>query len=244
MKMNHKVKKRICALLAGCMALILSGCLYPEGQMQQNQIPYEESVKNVEAAVDQFRKENGNLLPIVTKEEDTDYYIKYIIDFKKIVPRYLAEIPSNAYEEGGVYQYTLIDEEENPTVKLIDLRIAETIRSVRLQIDAQGYPALAEEVGPNVYKLDYEKMGFREDPTVKSPFSGKDLHLVMSGEGELYVDYTPDLYDLLAEGEKSPKENTDIRPCLMEEALFVPAYSLPYAWDSKENKPVFLSNQE
>lgn len=244
MKMNHKVKKRCCSLLASCLLLVLSGCLYPEEQMQKNQIPYEESVKNVEAAVERFRQDNENLLPIVTKDEDTDYYIKYIIDFKKIVPRYLADIPSNAYEEGGIYQYTLIDEEENPTVKLIDLRIAETIRSVRLQINAQGYPALAEEIGPNVYKLDYEKMGFREEPTVKSPFSHKNLHLVMSGEGELYVDYTPDLYDRLVDGELSPEENTDIRPYLMEEALFVPAYSLPYGWDAKENKPVFLSNQE
>ena len=242
--MKGKVRKHISVLLTGCMALLLSGCLYPGEQLQQNQIPYEESVKAVQGAVDSFRKDNGKLLPIVTKEEDTDYYIKYIIDFKKIVPRYLAEIPGNAFEEGGVYQYTIINEEDDPTVKLIDLRLAEEIRSVRLQIDAQGYPALAEEIGPDVYKLDYEKMGFKEEPTVRSPYSGKSLHLVMSGKGEIYIDYTPDLYDLLSEREQAPSEDTDIRPYLMENSMFVPAYSLPYAWDEKENKPVFLSNQE
>ncbi len=242
--MKNKTKKYLSALLTGCMALLLSGCLYPGEQLQQNQIPYEDSVKDVEEAVDAFRNDNGNLLPIVTKDEDTDYYIKYTIDFKKIVPRYLAEIPGNAYEEGGVYQYTLINEEDDPTVRLIDLRIAETIRSVKLRIDAQGYPALAEEIGPGVYKLDYERMGFDEEPVVRSPFSGKNLHLIMSGKGEIYIDYTPDLYELLAEKEQEPPENIDIRPYLMENTMFVPAYSLPYSWDKKENKPVFMSNQE
>jgi hypothetical protein len=242
--MKNMIKKRISILLAGCMALLLGGCMYPGEQLQQSQIPYEDNVKDVEEAVDAFRRDNGNLLPIVTKEEDTDYYIKYIIDFKKIVPRYLAEIPGNAYEEGGVYQYTIVNEEDDPTVKLIDLRMAETIRSVKLQIDAQGYPALAEEIGPGVYKLDYKKMGFDEEPVVRSPYSGKDLHLVMSGKGEIYVDYTPDLYDLLAETEQDPPDNTDIRSYLVEDAMFVPAYSLPYAWDKKEKKPVYMSNQE
>ena len=242
--MRSKVRKYMSALLMGCLALTLGGCMYPGEQLAQNQIPYEDSVHDVQDAVDAFRKDNGNLLPIVTKEENTDYYIKYLIDFKKIVPRYLAEIPGNAYEQGGIYQYTIINEEEDPTVKLIDLRMAETIRSVKLQIDTQGYPALTEKIGPDVYKLDYEKMGFEEEPTVRSPFSGKDLHLVMSGKGEIYVDYTPDLYDLIAKGEQSPPENTDIRSYLMENAMFVPAYSLPYEWDKKENKPVFKANQE
>ena len=38
----------------------------------------------------------------------------------------MAEPPGNAYESGGVFQYVIIDAESNPTVKIVDLRIAES----------------------------------------------------------------------------------------------------------------------
>ena len=36
------------------------------------------------------------------------------------------------------------------------------------------------------------------------------------------------------------KPGEDIRTYLVNDSMFVPAYSLPYTWDSKTNEPVFL----
>ena len=80
-----------------------------------------------------FQEDSSGLLPIKTRDMETDQYIKYPIDFKKIVPAYLGEIPANSYEKGGIYQYVLMDVEENPTVKLVDLRLAETIRELNIE---------------------------------------------------------------------------------------------------------------
>ena len=84
------------------------------------------------------RRIQVGLLPIKTRELETDIYIKYPIEFSKIVPAYTEKIPSNAYETGGIYQYVLIDVETNPTVKLVDLRSAERIRELNLRKNING----------------------------------------------------------------------------------------------------------
>ena len=43
-------------------------------------------LKSVQRAVDSYQDELGGLLPIKTKELETDIYIKYPIEFSKIVP--------------------------------------------------------------------------------------------------------------------------------------------------------------
>lgn len=244
-RIRKKLKKMTGLSLVLCTVILLTGCLYPEENSQENQVPYEDQVESVQKAVLEYRKDNGGqLLPIKTKDQDTPYYMKYIIDFKKLVPKYMAEIPGNAYENGGIFQYTLINEETNPTVRLIDLRLSEALRDTKLQIQSQGYPAFDEKIGPNVYTLNYENMGFEKEPTVKSPFTGKALHFVLGEDGELYIDYTPDLYDLLIDRSLDLKNGEDIRNELVKNSLFVPAYSLPYTWDQKGNKPVFMAIEE
>ena len=67
---------------------LLSGCMFPEENLQQNQIPYEDQVESVQNAVLEYRKDHGGqLLPIKTKDQDTPYYMKYVIDFQKLVPK-------------------------------------------------------------------------------------------------------------------------------------------------------------
>ena len=69
----------------------------------------------------------------------------------KVSDRFSTDCPAlhtrsagNAYESGGVYQYVLIDVETNPTVKLIDVRIAEQIQELSLKLrmyrDEHQYP--------------------------------------------------------------------------------------------------------
>ena len=88
----------------------------------QVEIPYADQLELFKKQLILSRKHRW-LLPIKTRDE-TDIYIKYPIEFSKIVPAYTEKIPSNAYETGGIYQYVLMDVEENPTVKLVDLTIS------------------------------------------------------------------------------------------------------------------------
>ena len=228
-----------------CISGLLTGCLYPQKQKVQNQLPYKEQIQSVQSAVDQFKEDEGGILPIVTKEAETPIYQKYVIKFTKISPRYMAEPPDNAYESGGVFQYVLVNVEDDPTVKLLDVRMAQKIQDISLRLQAyqqsNGYPPFKERVSGNVFTLDYEKMGLKEAPTVTSPYSQKDLYLVVDGDGSLFVDYTPDLYDVLQEYDGKIKPGEDIRELLVERSEFVPAYSLPYTIDEKNKSPIFLT---
>jgi hypothetical protein len=219
---------------------MLTGCMYPEENLVQNQVPYKDQLDSVQSAVNQFKEANGGILPIKTKDAETPIYQKYPIDFNKIVPRYLSEPPGNAYENGGLFQYVLVDVEENPTVKLLDLRMAETIREIRMRINANGYPPFKEKIASNVYTLDFKKIGYKEEPVAVSPFTNNNLHFIISTEGDIYIDYRSDLYQAIKSSKEELKAGEDIRQILVDESMFVPAYSLPYTIDESSNEPIFL----
>ncbi|WP_430510237.1 hypothetical protein [Gottfriedia solisilvae] len=227
-----------------CMCFVvstLSGCLYPDDQLAQNQIPYEDQLQSVQTAVNKFKENNNGLLPIKNKDMNTPIYLKYPVDFTKLIPSYISDAPGNAYENGGVYQYVLIDAETNPTVKLIDLRIAEKIRDVSLRVqvykDKNTYPPIKETLSKGVFLLNYKKMGFKEEPFVTSPYSQKNLPIVMGNDGEFYVDYSIDLFEKINDAKKM-KTGEDIRQILVKDSPILPAYSLPYT--IKDGQPVFL----
>ncbi|RHW41240.1 hypothetical protein D1B31_09930 [Neobacillus notoginsengisoli] len=222
--------------------LLLNGCMYPSGELAKNQIPYEEQLKSVQAAVESFQKDNGGILPIKTKEAETPIYEKYVIDFSRISPRYLQEPPGNAFENGGVFQYVLIDVETKPTVKLLDLRVADQIRDIKMRIRANGYPPYKEKLADNVYTINFSSLGYKEPPHVVSPYTQQNLSFVVSGNAEVYVDYRSDLYQVLKKSTRKFKEGEDIRLVLMDESMFVPGYSLPYTIDNN-GEPVFLKKQ-
>jgi hypothetical protein len=219
---------------------ILSGCMYPEEKLSQNQIPYETQVKAVQDAVVTYQKDNNGLLPIKTRDQDTPIYQKYPIDFRKLSPQYLAEIPGNAFENGGIFQYVLTDVEEDPQVKIFDLRLAEQIRELKIRIEAQGYPPFKEEVANNVYTLNYKELGYDGEVYVHSPYSNNNLPLVINGDGDIFVDYSMDLFEQIKSTDKELEPGTDIRNLLVEDTFFVPAYSLPYTVD-ENNDPVFMT---
>lgn len=221
----------------------LSGCLYPNEKLVKNTIPYEDQVNAVQNAVNRFKEDSNGLLPIKTRDMTTPIYQKYPIDFTMISPKYIAEPPGTAYENGGVYLYVLVDVETNPTVKLIDLRIAEKIHELTVRLDvyrqSNGYPPIKDVVTNDVYTLDYKKLGYTQAPTVESPYSGEHLPLVIDNNAEIYVDYRIDLYKALKEKEHQYTTGEDIRNLLVNDSFFVPAYSLPYTIDDNK-EPVFL----
>lgn len=236
-----KLKTNILVLFF--ISILLAGCMYPERKLTQNQTPYKAQLQSVQEAVDSFRKDNGGILPIKTKAADTPIYQKYPLDFKKIVPRYLAEPPGNAFESGGVFQYVIVDPETKPTVKLFDLQITETIRDLKLRIKANGYPPYKKVLANNIYSLDFKKLGYETPPYAVSPFTKRNLPFIVTGDGEIYVDYRADLYRILKKTHVSIKPGEDIRPLLVRNSMFVPAYSLPYTVDPKTNEPIFLEKK-
>lgn len=240
-KKGTNMKKLFLSILICFVISILSGCLYPQNQLAQNQIPYDDQLQSVQKAVNKFKENNSGLLPIKTRDMKTPNYIKYPIDFTKLIPSYLSDSPGNSYESGGIFQYVIMDAEKNPTVKLVDLRIAEKLRDVSLQahiyLDKHSYPPIKKTLANGVFLLNYKKMGFKEDPYVVSPYSNKNLPIVMGNDGEFYVDYSTDLYAKIKEA-KNFKYGEDIRSILVKDSPIVPAYSLPYT--IKDGQPMFL----
>lgn len=234
------MKRMMITGILAAAVLMLSGCLYPEERKAENQVPYKEQLQSVQTAVNKFREDNDGILPIKTRDEQTPIYIKYPIDFNRLKPQYIADPPGNAFESGGIFQYVLVDVENNPTVKIFDLRMAEKIRSLNIRLQTSKYPPFKDNVADHVFSLDYSKLGYKKEPYVVSPFSQRNLSLVISGKGELYVDYSPDLYEKLKSKKHSYKPGEDIREILLEDSDFVPAYSLPYTVNEK-NEPVFMA---
>ncbi|MED4801066.1 hypothetical protein P9684_14720 [Bacillus atrophaeus] len=226
-------------------AILLSGCLYPEERKVENAIPYEEQLKQVQSAVDKFKEANGGLLPIQTKDMKTPIYQKYPIDFNRLAPRYIAEPPSTAFESGGDYQYVLVDVENNPSVKLIDLKMAEKIRDIKLLVkmykEQQGYPPYEDVLSRDLFTLDAKKLGMKHALTVTSPISGASLPLMIGGDGDIYADYRIDLADCMKQSKKDLKPGAEIQDIIWEETPFVPAFSVKYTVNEKQ-EPVFLEN--
>ncbi|MGG0668222.1 hypothetical protein [Sporosarcina koreensis] len=237
MKMIQKKSVFLFSVVA--TLLLLSGCMYKGEEKAVRENPYEDQIELIQKAVNSYKENNGGLLPIKTREQETDLYIKYPIEFSKIVPAYTEKIPSNAYETGGIYQYVLMDVEENPTVKLVDLRIAERIRDLNLKRHINGKLPFKESVGENVYEIDFKAMGFKEPLKVESPYSDALLPIVVGGDGHFYVDYSIDLNRILQEEKPDVKEGEDIRYLLSDSYPILPAYSLPYTVNEK-NEPVFM----
>lgn len=221
--------------------LLLTGCMYPEDERVGSSIPPDVDIDNVQSAVLNFQEGEDGILPIKTVSDAVDY-LSYQIDFTRIVPQYLSEIPVTAYENGGHFQYVIIDAEENPTVKIADLRIIEELRSLSLRINGMGeHVELGEQVGPNVYQLDLEHYNLTENPTVTSPYTGTELNVYYSGGQDFVVDYRPDL-DLMMENE-GLEFNTgdDIRSILYEYTPIVPIYSPEMTVDDN-NEAIFMTS--
>ncbi|MFD1360567.1 hypothetical protein [Lentibacillus salinarum] len=242
--MRNTYNRLLCSLL---VLVLLSGCLYPDSELSENQEPNEAQLEEVQSAVNQYREQTGGLLPIQTKPSDTPIFQKYLVDFGQLKEgKVMTETPGTAYQNGGNYQYSIITPEENPRVKLIDLRISNAVREVTVKLNAYRnehlYPPFGKEIADGVYQLDYEKLGLESRPHVVSPYSQENLPIVMDSTGSLYVDYRIDLNQALAEYEHAYEKGDDIRYLLAQNTPFVPVYSLPYT--IQDDEPVFALEEK
>ncbi|MFD2045870.1 hypothetical protein ACFSTA_13230 [Ornithinibacillus salinisoli] len=225
--------------------ILLSGCLYPNGELEKNQVPNEAQLNTIQHAIEQYQEQTNGLLPIKTKENDTPIFEKYLIDFSALKEQnIITEIPGNAYENGGVYQYAIINPEDDPQVKLIDLRITEEIRRINVQLDIYRdkhiYPPFGEEIADGFYSVNYKVLGYEEPLTISSPYSAENLPIIMDTDGKLYVDYRIELNNALNQYEHQYTDGDDIRFLLANNTPFVPAYSFPYT--IRNGEPVFMQD--
>ncbi|AWE06982.1 hypothetical protein DCE79_06015 [Lysinibacillus sp. 2017] len=225
-------------VLLSLVVMVLAGCGSATNFDQSTFGPDVDMLAGVQRAVNEYREDTG-VLPIKTRDQDTDIFIKYLIDFDKLVPKYIGSPPANSYEKGGIFQYMIWDPEENPTVKLVDLRTPERIREINIRFSGTKYPQFKDKVVEHVYTINYKNIGYKQDVTVQSPYSNTQLPLVVTSEGDLYVDYSIDLNNYMKENDITATPGDDIREILIDAYPIVPAYSLPYTVD-ENNEPVIM----
>lgn len=233
------LRKKNLLLVLSLAVFLLTGCMFPASEQEKNQVPNEDQLLTVQNAVEKYQEKSGGLLPIQTKESDIDIYEKYLIDFSLLKnENLLSETPGNAYESGGIYQYTLVNVEEKPEVKLIDLRLTDQIRKVNVKLDLYRsknlYPPFGKKIEDDLYQVNYEKIGFKSEPVIKSPYSNENLSLVMNSDGDLFIDYRSDILKIIKEESPELEEDIDLRSLYYIYSPFVPAYSLPYKLVDKE----------
>nr|WP_263313249.1 hypothetical protein [Mammaliicoccus sp. Marseille-Q6498] len=232
--------KNIYLLILIC-TVFLSACAFPDKEKEQNKVPAKDQLNMIQTAVDEYQKANNGLLPIKERDETYSIYLKHPVDFNKLKPKFLSQLPGNSFENGGIYQYVIMDVDHNPKVNLIDLRTSEVLKDIRIRIDASGEPLqLGKKIAPNVYEIDYKKYGFKKKPTVPSPYSNERLPVYMNGGNDFVIDYRLDLAKAIKKEKKLPKPGTDIRYLLYKDSPILPAYSPEFTINSK-NEPVFKS---
>ncbi|KHF40348.1 hypothetical protein LQ50_10155 [Halalkalibacter okhensis] len=214
--------------------VLLSGCLFPEDQRAENRIAYPDQLQSVQHAVEQFQTDTG-VLPIRTFDETTSLYQRYIIDFNQLVPRYLQQPPGTAFENGGVFQYVLVNVEEDPGIKVIDLTSQREIQQLQQRLNdymrKHRFAPIEEMLDVGLFKLDYEALNYNEPPHIRSPYHDTYLPLLLTNDGEIIIDYRIDLNMMLKEHDHSFEEGEDIRSLLYEHTPFVPFRSVPYVLD-------------
>lgn len=228
--------KTISVILVMC-AILLSGCMYPKEMRQENQGAYiQESIMIVQNAVDQFRAKH-RVLPLKNTTEDTPIYEQHLVDFKKLVDwKLISHIPAVAYENGGSFIFVLINVEEKPEVKVMDLvayqKTVDLQAAVDRYQDTNGSLPVGEQVTPAFFRLDFDKLGHQAEQ-IKSPYTNQFLGFILSASGEVLIDYASDIAQIInKKGISAVDSKQDLRDYLVQDSHFVPAKSKPYYWNN------------
>jgi hypothetical protein len=215
---------------------LLSGCMYPQERLQENQVPNQMYLEMTQKAIDQFRADES-LLPLVTKTVDTNIFEKYEIDFTRLVPKYLPDVPANAFEKGGIFKYVLIDVETKPIVKLIHLGIVSKVSDVQQAVyrfkEARGMLPVGKVLENGYFAINYNQLSMK-DQSVESVYQNQLLPLVMNKNGEVGIDYSSDLAIFMRNSKKPLPTNIDPRYELARNSVFVPFKSFPYSIENGE----------
>lgn len=238
-----KVNQFLSVVLSLCVIALVTGCMYPKERRMENQVPSTFYLEATQKAVEQFQKDTG-ILPIETKPADTPIFEKYEINFSKLMPKYLPDVPANSFEKGGVYKYTLIDVETKPTVRLIHLgvvsKVADAQHAVNSYIYRSGKLPTKTKLDGGYFTIDYSLIGLKE-PEIPSMVNNAMLTLIMNSKGEVGVDYGPDIALYLRNAKSKVPPNTDPRYLLARESVYVPIKSFPYTIQNGDPKLLKLN---
>jgi len=231
-------------ILLAFMAILLSGCMYPNERKAENQMPIDQQVALVQEAIDRYREETS-VLPIATKEAETPIYEKYVIDFSKLIPQYIPYIPGAAFEQGGSFLFVLTNVETQPTVRLLDLKLIHEVGDIQSRVNYyheknKSLP-VAGVVRPGYFQIDFKRIGVKEEKgSIQSPVTGDALPVIMSVTGQVGIDYQTDLEKISQSTRDLPAPKGDIRDLIPEHSLYVPVKSFPYTYE--DEKIVLASN--
>lgn len=232
MEKGHPMRWFISLILFITLVFTLSGCMYPKERLQQNVAPPVQQIQQVQEAVNKYKEKTG-VLPIQNRDQSTPIYEKYPIDFTKLTPDYLSAIPAAAFENGGNFMFVLINAEENPEVRLADLTVSQKVQSLQQDVQLYNirnhhYP-LGAKVAEGYYLPDYKALGTTE-VSLSSSYSQQKLTLILSEQGVVGVDYTPDIYAAVKKLKNPPGPADDVRKVLAMDSPLVPLKSFPYLW--------------
>lgn len=215
---------------------LLAGCMYPNHLRKENQVTGLEYMVVVQSAIDQYYQDTG-VLPIKSFTMDTPIFERYIIDFRKLLNSpYLSSIPPNAYEQGGNHYYMLVNVEEEPTVKLYDLAVAQKVNDIQRAIDQyklkhNGKAPLDQPYAANWHTIDYGKLGMKAQ-SVRSVYGGGSLGLLVNESGKVVVDYGQEIAVLIRREAIVPAADVDLRTLLLEHSPYIPVKSEAYYWNN------------
>lgn len=230
---------RVKVMMLLTITLIAAGCNMRTQEFNQRvmqDLPQE--VQQVQTALDQYMEQTP-VLPIKSSQ-GASFYEMYVLDLQKL-DAYLSARPSNSFEKGGNFVFVVANpgEGKDYQVRVLDLRVTEKLRDLNHRVDhyqrSQGEWPLGEREQRGYYRLDFEKLGI--DPvTLPSPFSNQNLPILITSDGELFLDYRAEVMQQLEKQEKEAAEKTDLREWLWKDSVYVPAYS-PLI-EEKDGEPV------
>ncbi|MFD2115970.1 hypothetical protein ACFSTH_04390 [Paenibacillus yanchengensis] len=230
------------ALLSILIVVTLSGCLYPKERIEQQQGVSRDVVRNVQAVVDDYQAETG-LLPILNSAKMVPRFEKFQMDFVKLKEKkYISEIPKAAFEVGGSYYFLIIDAETNPQVKLMHLPTIQKVNDLQNKVleywQKNKHLPQKEEQYAGFYVIDYEKLGMKA-PAINSIFTNQSQELLVDKAGNVYVDYGPDIMQLILTQQISDDQLVgDLRELLLEHSDYVPVRAPAYLYQN--NEPVAM----
>src|SRR5690625_6555174 len=98
----------------------------------------------------------------------------------------------------------------------------------RRSSDLNLYPPYGEEIEKDLFTIDFEKLNYKEEQYVKSPYTQNNLPFIMNTDGEVFIDYRSDFMNIMDENDFTFKVNVDIRYIYYDVSNLDSVYSLSY----------------
>lgn len=241
MTKQNNVNKLKLSITVALLSLLLSGCLYPQTDSSSTTIVSKESMRNVQAAIDQYMNDKG-ILPIHNSDSSVDRYEKFRVNFDMLKKEgYVDVLPSSSFEGGGNYYFLILNEDTEPTVKAQSIYLIQKMVDVQQKVDTykdkHGTLPAAEQLYDGFYALDYDALEIKA-PELHSMYSGSITELLIADSGTVYINYASDIYQMMRQHPDAElSDDHDLRELLVMYSDYVPVKSAKYKLLNDEPVP-------